>query len=183
MALYSEAQQRTIAAALELFAKHGVGGTSLQMIADDVGVTKAAIYHQFKTREAIVAAVVQTELAVLQAAVDAADPSPAGRDRLLVTLVDTVVERRHGIGTVMNDPLIARFYNEDAASRRMWARMYELLLGAPLDKKGRARAAILSAAIGSAGHAFVSDVDNKTVRTNLLSFAREYLGLAPPKPR
>ena len=38
--------QRIIDAALELFAEHGVGGTSLQMIADRVGVTKAAFALQ-----------------------------------------------------------------------------------------------------------------------------------------
>jgi AcrR family transcriptional regulator len=175
---YSDAQQRTIAAALGLFAKHGVGGTSLQMIADEVGVTKAAIYHQFKTRDAIAIAVVETELDGLQAAVDAADDSPAGRDRLLVHLVDTVVDRRHGIGTIMNDPLIEHFLNSDQRSLRMWTRMYEILLGGKLTKERRVRAAILSAAIASAGHAFVADVDNKTVRENLLSFARDYLDLA-----
>jgi hypothetical protein len=34
----------------------GVGGTSLQMIADAIGVTKAAVYHQFNTNEEIVVA-------------------------------------------------------------------------------------------------------------------------------
>ena len=177
MESYSEAQQRTIAAALALFAKHGVGGTSLQMIADEVGVTKAAIYHQFKTRDAIAIAVVKTELARLQVAVDAADDSPAGRDRLLVALVDTVVSRRHGIGTIMNDPLIEHFLNSDEQSLRMWTRLYTLLLGGRLTKERRVRAAILSNAIAAAGHAFVATVDDKTVRENLLSFGRAYLGL------
>ena len=36
------AQERIIAAALGLFARYGVGGTSLQMIADEIGVTKRA---------------------------------------------------------------------------------------------------------------------------------------------
>jgi AcrR family transcriptional regulator len=45
----SAAQTRVIAAALELFSRNGVGGTSLQMIADEIGVTKAAIYYQYKT--------------------------------------------------------------------------------------------------------------------------------------
>ncbi len=39
----SAAQARIIAAASTLFARHGVGGTSLQMIADEIGVTKAAV--------------------------------------------------------------------------------------------------------------------------------------------
>src|SRR5262245_61648465 len=59
LAPYSAAQLRIIDAALELFTRHGVGGTSLQMIADALGVTKAAVYHQFKTKEEIVVAAAQ----------------------------------------------------------------------------------------------------------------------------
>jgi hypothetical protein len=38
----SPAKSRAVSAATALFAEHGVGGTSLQMIADMIGVTKAA---------------------------------------------------------------------------------------------------------------------------------------------
>ena len=41
-------------AALELFARNGVGGTSLRMIADELGVTKAAVYHQYNTKDEII---------------------------------------------------------------------------------------------------------------------------------
>jgi hypothetical protein len=44
------AQTRVIEAALALFAEHGISGTSLQMIADAIGVTKAAVYHQTTPR-------------------------------------------------------------------------------------------------------------------------------------
>jgi AcrR family transcriptional regulator len=44
--LGSPAKSRIASAATALFAEHGVGGTSLQMIADAIGVTKAAVYHQ-----------------------------------------------------------------------------------------------------------------------------------------
>ncbi|WP_156763496.1 TetR/AcrR family transcriptional regulator, partial [Mycobacterium scrofulaceum] len=54
---HSPARTRVLDAALDLFATHGVSGTSLQMIADAVGVTKAAVYHQFRTKEQIVIAV------------------------------------------------------------------------------------------------------------------------------
>ena len=43
-----------MAAAQKVFGQHGVGGTSLQMIADEIGVTKAAVYHQYNTKEEIV---------------------------------------------------------------------------------------------------------------------------------
>src|ERR1041385_8027277 len=55
----SPARHRTVAVALELFARYGVGGTSLQMIADELGVTKAAGYHQFRTKDDVVVAPAQ----------------------------------------------------------------------------------------------------------------------------
>ena len=58
----SAAQARIISAALELFARNGVGGTSLQMIADSIGVTKAAVYHQYNTKDEIVLAAAEAEL-------------------------------------------------------------------------------------------------------------------------
>ncbi|WP_156765397.1 TetR/AcrR family transcriptional regulator, partial [Mycobacterium sp. 1245852.3] len=51
---HSPARTRVLDAALDLIANHGVSGTSLQMIADAVGITKAAVYHQFRTKEQIV---------------------------------------------------------------------------------------------------------------------------------
>nr|CAB07542.1 hypothetical protein [Pimelobacter simplex] len=43
-----------LAAATRLFATHGVSGTSLQQIADAAGITKAAVYHHFPTKEEVV---------------------------------------------------------------------------------------------------------------------------------
>ncbi|HWS45775.1 MAG TPA: TetR family transcriptional regulator, partial [Acidimicrobiia bacterium] len=74
---HSAAQARIVDAALDLFAEHGVGGTSLQMIADAIGVTKAAVYHQFKTKDEIVLAVAEAELARLASAIDAAEAEPS----------------------------------------------------------------------------------------------------------
>ena len=47
------AQTRVMLAALDLFAVHGVCGTSLQMIADAMGMPKVAAYQQFKTEDEI----------------------------------------------------------------------------------------------------------------------------------
>ena len=69
----SAAQARIISAALELFARNGVGGTSLQMIADAIGVTKAAVYHQYNTKDEIVLAAAEAELARVEAVVRAAE--------------------------------------------------------------------------------------------------------------
>ena len=70
---FTAAQTRVVDAALALFAEHGVSGTSLQMIADAIGVTKAAVYHQYNTKDEIVLAVAQVVLARLDAAVTSAE--------------------------------------------------------------------------------------------------------------
>ena len=45
------------------------------MIADAIGVTKAAVYHQFKTKEEIVLAAAEVELAQVEAASKPPRPS------------------------------------------------------------------------------------------------------------
>ena len=86
----SAAQVRVITAALDLFARHGVGGTSLQMIADEIGVTKAAVYHQFNTKDEIVLAAAEAELARLAAVIHAAETESSrtrARDARLRTVM------------------------------------------------------------------------------------------------
>lgn len=47
----SERKHLVLAAASRLFEQHGFHGTSIQQIADEVGVTKAAIYHYVASKE------------------------------------------------------------------------------------------------------------------------------------
>src|SRR5512138_2641696 len=112
-AAHTAAQERIVHAAIDLFAKHGVGGTSLQMIADAVGVTKAAVYHQFRTKDEIILAAADAELARLRAAVEAAEAEAdrsRARDVLVARIVDLAVERRRMESTLIGDPVIVRFY-------------------------------------------------------------------------
>ncbi|MGH3392398.1 MAG: TetR/AcrR family transcriptional regulator [Actinomadura sp.] len=55
----SDTKQRIQAAARELFAKKGVQRTSLQEIADRLGITKPALYYHFSSREDLVRSIVQ----------------------------------------------------------------------------------------------------------------------------
>jgi AcrR family transcriptional regulator len=175
---YSAVQLRTVETALSLFARHGVGGTSLQMIADALGVTKAAVYHQFKSKEAIVLAVIEVTLAPLEDALGAAEAqgrSVKARAALLERVIDAAVERRQAVSTLQNDPVVVRLLGEYEPSRHLWNRLFAVLLGDDLDERGRARAAVLSAAIGSVGHAFVADVDNDTLKAELLHLTRRLI--------
>ena len=128
---YSAPQVRVINAALELFTEHGVGGTSLQMIADSIGVTKAAVYHQFKTKDEIVLAVAEAELSRVEEAIEAAeaarDPNDT-RDVLLARIVDLAVERRHMESTLLTDPVIVRYFAHHPPFQQVMDRLYRILM-------------------------------------------------------
>lgn len=175
------AQARVVNAALVLFARHGVNGTSLQMIADDLGVTKAAVYHQFRSKEQIVVAVAEKELARLEGAVTAAE-SEADRARaldvLLREIVDLAVERRHVFSTLMTDPVVAGLLATHDPFPRLMARVSHVLTGEAPTPEDRVRAAMTQAAIGGAvSQPLVARLDDGTLRAELLTVARRLYGL------
>jgi AcrR family transcriptional regulator len=177
------AQERIIAAALDLFARWGVGGTSFQMIADEIGVTKAAVYHQYRTKDEIVLAAAQAELGRLVAVVEAAEAAPSrrrARDALLTGIVDMAVERGRKAGAILQDPQIVGFFAEHDAFRDIMHRMRRLLVGDDAGPEARIRTAMLIAAIsGAVMHPFVVDLDDDTLRAELLRLGRRFLG--PPR--
>jgi AcrR family transcriptional regulator len=175
------AQTRILNAALDLFADHGVSGTSLQMIADAIGVTKAAVYHQFKTKEEIVIAVTEMELANLEDALEAAeaedDPLRA-RKVLLTHVIDMAVERRGWVRTLQNDPIIVRLLGEYEPFRQFISRLYGILLDEPDDTEARISAALFSGAIaGGIINPLVDDIDAATLRAALIELTQRMLNL------
>jgi AcrR family transcriptional regulator len=68
----SASAQRVLAAALDLFTEQGFEGTSLQQIADRLGVTKAAVYYHFRSKDDLLDALVAPALADLSALLDEA---------------------------------------------------------------------------------------------------------------
>jgi AcrR family transcriptional regulator len=146
------------------------------MIADSVGVTKAAIYHQFSTKEAIVLAVIEVKVEPLEEALEraeSADLTRGAREEMLARVIDTVVANRHELGTLQNDPVLFRLLGEHEPSRRLWVRLFADLVGEDLAPQARVRAAVLSAAIGSVAHPFVADLDDEQLRAELLEITRQ----------
>ncbi len=184
---HSAAQLRVIDAALDLFVEHGVGGTSLQMIADRIGVTKAAVYHQFPTKEEIVLAAAGAELARVEAIIEAgeAEPDVARAQEVVVHgIVDLAVERRRAEGSLVTDPVIVRYYTNHKPFRQTMERLYALLLGGQVGPDARLSASMLTAAIGGAAmHPMVVDLDDEALRSGLLRLATRFLDPPPPRRR
>jgi AcrR family transcriptional regulator len=157
------------------------------MIADAIGVTKAAVYHQFKTKEEIVIAAAETELAKLQAAVEAAELEPdpdAAREVLVNRIVALAVERRRMESTLVGDPVIIRFFARHEPYRQTMNRLYRLLLGNKRGPVDLVPAAMITAAIGGAVmHPLVADLDDDTLHAELLRLARRFLDLPEPPRR
>jgi AcrR family transcriptional regulator len=166
------AQSRILHAALDLFADHGVSGTSLQMIADAVGVTKAAVYHKFKTKEEIVIAVAEMELAVLEVALKAAEAqadSVGARRVLLTEVVGMAVDRRRWVMALQNDPVMVRLLGEHEPFRNLTTRLYAILLDEADDTEARIAAALFSGAIaGTVINPLVDGIDDDTLRSVLI---------------
>jgi AcrR family transcriptional regulator len=177
----SAAQTRVITAALELFARHGVGGTSLQMIADEIGVTKAAVYHQYKTKDEIILAAAESELRRLEAVIEVAEnesSSKRARDSLIVGIVDLAIDRGRSASTILSDPVIVGFFAEHDEFRDVMHRLRHILVGDDAAPQARIRTAMLIAAIsGAIMHPFVADLDDELVRAELLRLARRFLSL------
>jgi AcrR family transcriptional regulator len=183
-AAYTAAQTRIIDAALDLFAEHGISGTSLQMIADAIGVTKAAVYHQYNTKDEIVLAVAGVVLTRLEAAVSAAEAGRSrsrAREALIAEMIDLAVERRRMAGVLQRDPVMLRFLEEHAPFRRVMERVNRVLMGGVSDSRARVLAATLASAIaGAVIHPLVLDLDDETLRSQLLKQIRRLLPLRRP---
>lgn len=179
----SEAQHRTLDAALDLFAQHGVSGTSFQMIADALGVTKAAVYHQFKVKEDLVIAVTERELAGLEPTLDAAEAEPdsdRARDILLDRVIDLAIRDRGLVGTLQFDPVIVRLLAEHKPFLDFLTRLFTVMAGDNTTDT-RVPTVMLSGSIAVAVmHPLLADMDPETLRTEITKTARRILNTTGP---
>ncbi len=84
-------REQIVSAARTLFAASGVDGTSLAELADAVGVSKAALFQYFSTKEEIYAAVVDEVLAAVTGDRFAALRTEGDFDERLVRFADAAV--------------------------------------------------------------------------------------------
>ncbi|MFD0348045.1 TetR/AcrR family transcriptional regulator [Kitasatospora aburaviensis] len=107
----SDTRARIIAVALELFSEQGYEQTSLREIADRLGVTKAALYYHFKTKDDIVHGIIEGMAAPIDETIawGRTQPwSPGLRDELI---------RRFAAGMSERAPLL-RFFHENQPALR-----------------------------------------------------------------
>jgi AcrR family transcriptional regulator len=152
------------------------------MIADEIGVTKAAVYHQYNTKDEIVLAAAESELRRLEVVIEAAEGESSAkraRDSLIAGIVDLAIDRGRTASTILSDPVIVGFFADHCKFRDVMHRLRHILVGDDTAPEARVRTAMLIAAIsGAVMHPFVADLDDALVRAELLRLARRFL--SPP---
>ncbi|AQP48317.1 hypothetical protein BW730_13210 [Tessaracoccus aquimaris] len=172
-------------AALELFAEHGVAGTSLQMIAGRLGITKAAIYHHFPVKDQIVVEVLSEGLAQLDDAVAASSAAATPDERawlIVMGLADIMVDHRQRYSIMMNDPTVGPILAADPHTAATFVQMESALLG-PDPTAGRrlAVAYFLAACNAPAQPALREEasIGADVIHSSILSLGAHLLGIDP----
>lgn len=180
----TDTRRRLVDAAVALFTEHSFAGTSLQMIADELGVTKAAIYYHFKTREQLLTGVLEPIFGELQAAVEAAEglrTTAARADAMLRGYAEMAVRHRALVSVLGGDPSVIRQLGAQPDWAQLIDRQMRLLAEHEPGPGGRVRAAVAVGGIaGAVGPAWITIADEDLLG-HLVETGRRTLGLRAPR--
>jgi len=139
--------------AIELFTERGYEATSLREIAERLGITKAALYYHYSSKESIVRSIFEAHLEALDELTAWAREQPPGPE-LRARAVDRMVDLGIGSGMAvirfaMANQHVIRELHDEKGRENVFGKMTELfdiLTGpdAPIAEVLRVRAALLS---------------------------------------
>lgn len=118
--------------ALRLFARDGVEGTSLQAIADDMGVTKAAVYYHYRSKDDLVLGVLAPIFTELDAIIERATAQrtrPARLEEFLTGMVDLIVDSHTRFSVLVKDPYVGRLMKSHHDLLGWWRRIVTEIAG------------------------------------------------------
>jgi len=179
----TDTRARLLDTALKLFSEHGMEGTSLQMIADELGVTKAAVYYHFKTKDEIAESVAAPAIQELDQVIDEARTKRsrgAQIDHALAGFVDVIVRQRTLIGLCNSDPGLQRVINRTWQAPRgedLRTKMRTVFAGADPSLADTITVHVVITGLAMAGGApEFAAIDDDTLRQHLLDAGRRLLG-------
>lgn len=168
-----QGRDRVVAAALELFSERGVSGTSLQMIADRLGIGKAGVYYQFKTKEGIIEAVLAPAFEQMRSIIRDAEASLSQQEAAIVGLSGLVVAQREVVAALSHDPEVGRFLETHHEASELILRLGEMLLGPEPDARRRVAVSLFGGGLASVGiDPALADISDETLRSQLISLGQ-----------
>jgi AcrR family transcriptional regulator len=150
--------------ALELFAEQGYERTSLREVAERLGVTKAALYYHFKSKEDIVRSFTEDYFSRIDALIAWGRQQPAG-EQTARELLDRYID------VVMESGEVFRFLERNQATihgtedgkhrftqfRPRLGALMEIITGPDAPLRSRIRAAAAIFAVSTSCHFFLKD--------------------------
>lgn len=180
----ADTRARLIDAAIALFGRHSFAGTSLQMIADELGFTKAAIYYHFRSREQLLTGVVEPIFRQLETVVDAAETLrsvSARADAMLCGYAEMAVRHRALVSVLGGDPSVIRQLSAQPGWAELIERQMRLLADVEPGPGGLVKAAVVVGGIaGAVGPGWIT-IDDDDLLGHLVETGRRTLGLRAPR--
>lgn len=170
--------------ALRLFAVHGVEGTTLQAIADEMGVSKAAVYYHYKSKDDLVLGILAPftqQLGTVMERIRARRGRQARMDTFVTGLVDLALDSRDQFVMMLLDPAVERILQAHALTQG-WADLLTLLGPAP-EGDLPTHVAVLMFTTGiltPIRDPGLADVDRDTLRATLVDAGRRLLRVRRP---
>jgi AcrR family transcriptional regulator len=181
----TDTRSRVQKVALELFAEQGYEKTSLREIAERLGVTKAALYYHFKSKEDIVHSLTDDHYAQIDELIEWAKAQPSSEQRRR-EILDRYVR------IVFGGAEVFRFIEQNRAAMQAMEQskgdrlarfrsrldaLVELLAGpdAPVRERVRATAALITAS--ATCHVVWDEADPAELQSIALEIAADLIGL------
>ncbi|MFN3866355.1 MAG: TetR/AcrR family transcriptional regulator [Demequina sp.] len=167
------------ACAVACFARTGVAETSLQAIADEAGVTKAAVYHHFRSKAAIVDAVTEPVMVDLEGALARAEALGDAAQQvsaLVGDLARQAVDNHDIYAIVLADVATARLTRDSPRASAVFATLERALAGPDADAARHLRVSMfLSGLIGPAIDPRLRELDEQLVRREIVALGEALL--------
>jgi AcrR family transcriptional regulator len=170
----SETKAEVQRVALALFTTKGFAATSLREIAEALGISKAALYYHFTSKDDIVRSIVADRIAEVAELLSWARSQETGPDlleRTVLRWVDaTAVDKLHGIRFANANPNILRDLGAKAGIKEGLAAVAEFLAGKDADPK---RQLMVRLALFSLNSAVMAAMGTPRTDEEIVAAARE----------
>jgi len=182
----TDTRQRLLEVAVALISQHGFAGTSLQMIADELGFTKAAIYYHFRTRDQLLIALMEPLLRQIRQVVETAESQHTLRtqmDAMVQGFAGVVAKNRSLAAVMVFDPSVHRVLQSQPEWGDLIARQLTLLMQLESGPTGIIKATAVFTGLAGAATGAPEDIDERSLIDELANLGRRMLGLRQPPRR
>ncbi|MGX9670213.1 TetR/AcrR family transcriptional regulator [Mycobacterium sp. HM-7] len=179
-----DTRRRLLDSAQVLISRHGFGGTSLQMIADELGFTKAAIYYHFRTRDQLLVALMEPMLHQISQVVEMAESQRTPRvqiDTMVQGFARVVARNRQLAAVMVFDPDVHRILQLQPDWGNLIGRQLALLTQLDSGPTGVVKATAVLTGLAGAATGAPASIGEDVLIQELCEIGRRTMGLRPAR--